>query len=114
MLTSRVARSNLCNEFSKLLREMWGASKDGDVAAVAAAADAAGTRKRRVSARLAHVVSPHAFAGAVAKLLPLFQARYEQQDAQEFLRVSTSPRAKQARKEGRKEGSQLTVVVQNR
>ena len=74
---------------------MWGAGKDGEVGAAAAAAAAAAatgatsTKKRRASARLAHVVSPHAFAGAVAKLLPLFQARYEQQDAQEFLRVST-------------------------
>jgi ubiquitin carboxyl-terminal hydrolase 3 len=52
------------------------------------ATDVKTTKKRRASSRLASVVSPHAFAGAVATLLPLFQERYEQQDAQEFLRVS--------------------------
>jgi hypothetical protein len=47
------------------------------------------TGLRRTSRqRLASVVSPHSFAGAVAAVLPLFQERYEQQDAQEFLRVS--------------------------
>ena len=69
----------------QLLPEIWDASNEGNVAVVAAAADAAGTRKRRLSARLAHVVSPHAFAGVVAKLLLPFQARNEQLDAQEFL-----------------------------
>lgn len=65
--------ANLCTEFSKLLRSMWG----GEGIEV-------GTRSRR----MASVVSPHAFAGAVATLLPLFQERYEQQDAQEFLRCA--------------------------
>jgi hypothetical protein len=40
-----------------------------------------------VNPRSRRVVSPHAFAGAVSTLLPLFQGS-EQQDAQEFLRVS--------------------------
>ncbi|KAF8540995.1 hypothetical protein BDD12DRAFT_802855 [Trichophaea hybrida] len=77
----RGERVNLCNEFSKLLRAMWGADIDD-------AADVTTTKKRRASSRLASVVSPHAFAGAVATLLPLFQERYEQQDAQEFLRCA--------------------------
>ncbi|KAF8245212.1 cysteine proteinase [Wilcoxina mikolae CBS 423.85] len=72
---------NLCNEFSKLLRAMWGTDIDD-------ATDVTTTKKRRASSRLASVVSPHAFAGAVATLLPLFQERYEQQDAQEFLRCA--------------------------
>lgn len=33
------------------------------------------------------VISPHEFANAVAAVLPFFQKRHEQQDAQEFLRV---------------------------
>lgn len=43
-------------------------------------------KPRRIS-KSALVVSPHAFATAVAAVLPLFQERYEQHDAQEFLRV---------------------------
>lgn len=44
------------------------------------------SRPRRIH-KSSSVVSPHAFATAVAAVLPLFQERYEQHDAQEFLRV---------------------------
>ncbi|KAI5818047.1 hypothetical protein BZA77DRAFT_24003 [Pyronema omphalodes] len=69
---------NLCNEFSKLLWAMCGE----------ATSDVETPTNRRASRRLADVVSPYAFTGAVAALLPLFQERYEQQDAQEFLRCA--------------------------
>jgi len=65
---------------------MWG------VETPTAVVTAVSKRRRRTSTRLASVVSPDAFAGAVSALLPLFQERYEQQDAQEFLRVSSGVR----------------------
>lgn len=73
---------NLCDEFSKLLRSMWEKSDD-DVPR-----DMNFTKKRRNCPRLSSVVSPHSFAKAVSTVLPLFQERFEQQDAQEFLRCA--------------------------
>ncbi|KAL7273384.1 hypothetical protein RUND412_003762 [Rhizina undulata] len=72
---------NLCNEFARLLKLMW-----QDNSAVEEITRK-GSRVRR-GARSTSVVSPHAFASAVSAVLPLFQERYEQQDAQEFLRCA--------------------------
>lgn len=71
---------NLCNEFSNLLKLM----AQDDVRPLYMSTG------RRPHSQSIPVVSPHEFAGAVSIALPLFQERYEQQDAQEFLRVSST------------------------
>lgn len=69
---------NLCNEFSNLLKLM----AQDDVRPLYMSTG------RRPHSQSIPVVSPHEFAGAVSIALPLFQERYEQQDAQEFLRCT--------------------------
>ncbi|RPB11416.1 cysteine proteinase [Morchella conica CCBAS932] len=70
---------NLCDEFSRLLKLMWNDEPSSEPIVP--------PKPRRIS-KSALVVSPHAFATAVAAVLPLFQERYEQHDAQEFLRCA--------------------------
>jgi hypothetical protein len=77
-------RSNLCDEFARLLKLMWDENASPNVSS-----SFKNARTRRTAINPSVVISPHAFAGAVAAVLPYFNERYEQQDAQEFLRVRT-------------------------